>query len=455
MSEIKNKNVLIIGSGKEGLSAANYLGNANEVSMYDDKPRNQIDQTFFKNLRVKNVNFYFGSNLPKNVKFDLVVRSPGVRPDHPHIKKLIKSGAILTSTTKLFFDHCPCPIIGVTGTKGKGTTATLIYEMLKTKFSHVFLAGNIGTPMLDILPKLNPTSLVVLELSSFQLIDLTKSPHIAVVLMITSEHLDWHKDELEYQKAKQSIVQYQNKEDLAVINYDFPKSKEFYKLTPAKIYFFSTLQKTAGTYIENNQIISEVENHRDIVTGLDKILLPGAHNLQNILAATAVAKIHKVSNENIAKVLSTFKGLKHRLQLVKKVRGVSYYNDSFSSIPETTIAAIAALPGPKILILGGSSKKSNFTHLAQKISADHTIKTIIVIGQESLPIVTAVKKVGFAGKIIQGAKNMHQIVQLAQKMASRGDTVLMSPACASFDMFKNYQNRGDQFEKEVERLNYG
>src|SRR3989344_3225915 len=423
-----------------------------KIAVFDEKSKFQIDTEFFKKLKIKNANFYFGGNLPSDLRFDYLVRSPGVKPDNAIVKLLIKNGAILTSSTKIFFDECPTKIIAVTGTKGKGTTATLIFEMLKNQINNVFLAGNIGTPALDILPKVNKQSIVILELSSFQLIDLKKSPHIAVVLMITSEHLDWHQDTAEYCRAKESIVSFQNESDFAIINQDFKASKNFAQNTKAKVYFISTKQKTNGIYLEGDSILSQIGNHEEIYKS-SQVLLPGAHNLQNVVAAVAVAKIQNIKTKNIVQVLKSFKGLIHRLQLVKEINNIKFYNDSFSTIPETTVAAIEAFSQSKILILGGSSKNSDFSLLGQKINQDKSIKAIILVGKEAARIKEAIAKSGGTGaKLIEGAKNMHQIASQAYKEAKNGDVVVLSPACASFDMFKNYQDRGMQFIREVKRL---
>ncbi|MEX2028339.1 MAG: UDP-N-acetylmuramoyl-L-alanine--D-glutamate ligase [Candidatus Curtissbacteria bacterium] len=425
---IKNKKILVYGYGKEGKAAAEFLKDGNEIKIHDDS---------------------YGIPIGTDEHFDLIVRSPGVRPDHPLIKKLISKGAMLSSSTQMFFELCPCPVIGVTGTKGKGTTATLIYEMLKREGGDVHLAGNIGTPMLEVLPQLTAQSRVVLELSSFQLMDLKKSPHIAVVLMITQEHLDWHSSKDEYIKAKEPIVACQNEADVAIINQDFETSKSFAARTKAKVLFFSTQTQTNGAYLEGDKIMYGGQ----VVCATRDVLLPGKHNLQNVLAALSVAKLENVKNENIKKVLSSFKGLIHRLQLVSEVGGVKYYNDSFSTTPETTIAAIEAFRKPKILILGGSSKNSDFTSLGQTIVEDKTIKAIVLVGKEAGKIKEAIAAAGaFAGKILEGASNMPQIVKIAQSQALSGDIVILSPACASFDMFKNYQDRGEQFVNETAKL---
>ncbi|MDP2632365.1 MAG: UDP-N-acetylmuramoyl-L-alanine--D-glutamate ligase [Candidatus Curtissbacteria bacterium] len=445
---IKGKRIAVFGFAKEGLSAANYLGAENFISIIDEKTKDELDKSIFRKLKNK-ADFYLGRQLPKNLEVDIVIRSPGVRPDNLQIQQLIKNGATLTSATKIFFDQCPATIIGVTGTKGKGTTSTLIYEMLKTRSDNVFLAGNIGTPALDILGQVNQKSIVVLELSSFQLFDLHKSPHIAVVLMITQEHLDWHTDVNEYVSAKESIVANQSSSDFAIINQDFESSKSYANKTPAHVYFTSTKGESNGVYVSGGFIKSKIAGSEKICE-ISEILLPGTHNLQNICASAATAKILKVDNKNIAKILKTFKGLIHRLQLVREIAGVKYYNDSYATTPETTIAAIEAFTSPKILIFGGSSKNSNFTELGKKISSDKTIKSIVLIGVESARIEEAIDKAGgFGGRIKREAINMQDIVALAKSEAAGGDVVLFSPACASFDMFKNYQDRGEQFIKYV------
>ncbi len=448
---ITGQKILILGAGKEGVSAAIFLGDENEVSLYDDKKDPELDKSVFKNLKTKPK--YFFSSLPNKEKFNLVVRSPGVRPDHPVIKRLVKQGSQLTTPTNIFFDLCPCPIIGVTGTKGKGTTSTLIFEMLKSQFSLVFLGGNIGIPALDILPQLNKNCIAVLELSSFQLIDLKISPHVAVVLMLTEEHLDWHLDAQDYLEAKKSIIKFQGDSDFAIINIDYPESYKFVKLTKGETFLISTKTKTNGAYLVKGEIECAVVQ-KEIICKTGEVLLPGKHNLENVLAAVTVAKLEGITAQNIKNVLTSFKGLKHRLELVKVVKGVRYYNDSYSTTPETAIAAIEAFPKtPKILILGGSSKKSNFSSLAGVITRDTFIKKLILIGEEAERIKSEISKKGrFKVEIVEKLKNMKDIVQEAGKFAKRGEVIILSPACASFDMFKNYEDRGEQFIKAVENL---
>ena len=446
------KNIAIFGFGKEGISAANYFGSMANLSIIDDKSQDEIPKENFKKLKTKNARFYFGKIFPKDEKFDMLVRSPGFRPDHPKITRFTSQGFQLTSPTNIFFENCPGTIIGVTGTKGKGTTSALIYEFLKTQNANAFLAGNIGDPMLEILPKIKTNNLVVLELSSFQLMDLKTSPHVAVVLMITSEHLNWHKDQNEYVKSKESIVSYQTQKDFAIINHDFEQSKLYAQKTKGKVYYFSTQNKAGGVYTKDGIIYSQIGKLEKLCQ-TKQILLPGQHNLQNVCASVAVAKILKIQNSNIVKVLTVFRGLTHRLELISEIAGVKYYNDSYSTIPETSIAAISAFKEPKILILGGSSKNSNFKQLAETIVMSKSIKALILIGKEAGTIKRAVITHGrFHNQIIENLKSMEQIVKTAQKIARRRDIVLLSPACASFDMFKNYEDRGQQFISEVNKL---
>lgn len=446
---ISGQKIAIYGIGLEGISAAKYLAKKNEISLIDDKERDQIDKDYLKEAEKLGLQFFFNSR-DTNVKFDTVVRSPGVSPKNKTIEKLLADGARLTSATKIFFDDCLCEIIAVTGTKGKGTTSTLIYDLLKTQSENVYLAGNIGTPMLDLLNVINHESKVVLELSSFQLIDLHKSPHVAVVLMTTSEHLDWHTNQEEYLDAKSNIVKFQNSDDFAVINADFPNSVSLSEKTKAKKYFFSTKMQTNGVYKQGNNLVSEIQN-REVLLDISDIKLPGAHNIQNVAATVAVAKIYDVQTSAIQKTVKKFKGLPHRLQLTGEKNGVKYYNDSFSTTPETTIAAIEAFGAPKILVLGGSSKNSDFTQLVAAISRSKSIKAIIFIGKEGEKIRKLLTAKNFF-KEITGLKKMTDIVTTAAKNAEPGDVVLLSPACASFGLFKNYKDRGEQFTQAVNSL---
>lgn len=452
MMNFKNKNIAVVGLGVEGLSSIQYL----------KKHRAKVTE-LDKNPAVAKAS---GGKARRNYldgldKFDLIVRSPGVK-----LSELINNHSSLiiskiTSQTKLFFDLCPCPIIGVTGTKGKGTTASLIYEMLKKEGRDVYLGGNIGKPPLEFLDKLTPQSIVVLELSSFQLQDLTKSPHIAVMLMTTSEHLDYHKDTKEYVDAKRNILSHQSSQDFAIVNRDYPASLESDIFSDGKIYYISReRQGYDGCFVEGGSIWIQKNGNPSTGSGQGKtriistsqIRIPGGHNLENACAASMAAYLAGVSFENIAAVLRSFKGLEHRLELVREHNGVRYFDDSFSTTPETAIAAIEAFKNPEILILGGSSKNSDFTELGKVISSKENIKAIIGIGIEWPRIKRMINDKGLRIKYVEGLKDMRSIIQSASSISEPGDVVLLTPACASFDMFKNYKDRGEQFKKEVLKL---
>lgn len=431
MSHFKNKKIAIIGGGVEGQSSVAYLKkHGADVTILDKRD---------------------GENYLKNLNdFDLIVRSPGVNPD---VLKDVPREKI-TSQTRLFFDLSPAKIIGVTGTKGKGTTSSLIYEMLKKQGFDAYLGGNIGVPPFEFLDNLNVHSVVVLELSSFQLIDIEKSPNIAVLLMITSEHLNWHKDLEEYVSAKRNILKFQTEKDFAVINKDYPESRESDVETVGQIYYVSREGECQrGCYVVNNAVwIADGMEEPQKVVNTSEILIPGQHNWENVSAASMAAYLLGVSINNIAYVLKTFKGLEHRLELVSEVNGVKYYDDSFSTTPESAIAAINAFQNPEVLILGGSSKDSDFTELGRVISQASNIKAIIGIGVEWERIKSQISMTNSETLIIEGASNMEKIVAAASKIATDGDIVILSPACASFDMFKNYKDRGNQFKEEVRKF---
>jgi UDP-N-acetylmuramoylalanine--D-glutamate ligase len=432
MDIFKNKKIAVVGEGIEGQSSFKWLKDKGaDVTMLDEKQGKDY--------------------LDRLDDYDLVVRSPGIKISD--LEKFVSREKI-TSQIKIFFDLCPSEIIGVTGTKGKGTTSSLIYEMLKIQGFDAYLGGNIGLPPFEFLDKLSAQSKVVLELSSFQLMDLKKSPHIAVMLMITSEHLDWHSSVEEYIDAKRNIVRHQNETDFAILNRDYPATNESDIYTNGKAYHVSREREAAaeGSFVKDSKVWLRTEIGEVPIVGIEEILLPGKHNLENVCATVMAAGLVGVSVENMASVLRTFKGLEHRLELIATINGVRYYDDSFSTTPETAIAAIKAFKDPEVLILGGSSKNSDFTELGEVISKSENVKLIIGIGEEWERIKSQITSSKSQIPTIEGAKDMTTIIAAAYKLAVPGDVVLLTPACASFGMFKNYKDRGEQFKTEVLKL---
>ena len=442
-NDLKGKLVAVLGFGQEGKATAKYLiqHGINPV-LFDQKPWDEWPEEEKQHIKSLGLNFIFGPQAFLELKgFDVAFRSPGIRLHD--IQSLEIHNLALISQTKYFFENCPAKIIGITGTKGKGTTAALIYEILSASAQkkltakqsetaqNVYLTGNIGKVQpLDILDNLKSDDLVVYELSSFQLQDLDKSPHIAVVLMVTSEHLDYHKNLAEYHEAKSAITRYQNHNDWAVVNSDYPASKEIGSLGKGKKIYFSG---------QDFSLLSH-----------EKIQLRGKHNLENIQAAVKVSEIFNVDPEITKKVVSEFKGLEHRLEFVGQRHGIKFYDDSFSTTPETAIAAINSFSEPLVLVLGGSGKHSDFSLLGQAISNAKNIRALILVGEESQRIKSAISSFrgdGASPLMLEGAQNMREIFEKIKQSAHIGDAVVLSPACASFGMFNNYKDRGDQFKK--------
>lgn len=452
----KDKKIAVVGLGVEGFSTTQFLSLRHaQITVFDEKPEDSWNSEVRDEIKKLGCSVVSGKDaFAVFTGFDFIFRSPGVRKDHPALLDAEKKGAIITSQTKLFFDLCPGIIIGVTGTKGKGTTATLIYEMLREAGLETFMGGNIGTPPLLFVDQVTPLSRVVLELSSFQLQDLTKSPHIAVMLMIVPEHLDYHTDMLEYIDAKRNLLRFQEVTDYAVLNRDYPPTNESDMHTQGKV-FQVTRERTAveqGCFVKDEAMWMSMEGKEWKIIDLNEIALRGRHNTENAVAAAMAATLAGASKEDIVRVLRTFTGLEHRLEVVREVGGAQYVDDSFSTTPETTIAAIESFDAPEILILGGSSKKSDFSELGKMIKESRNIKAIIGIGEEWETIKKSLSDLPPHILLIEGADSMEKIVRAAAALAQAGDVVLLSPACASFGMFNNYKERGDQFKEEVLKL---
>ncbi|PIZ00344.1 UDP-N-acetylmuramoyl-L-alanine--D-glutamate ligase [bacterium (Candidatus Howlettbacteria) CG_4_10_14_0_8_um_filter_40_9] len=455
--KFEGKKVAIIGFGIEGKATFDFLKNKGaSITIFDKLSKKELENRYgYDDLSKTRATFVFGDDYLKKLKgFDIIIRTPFMRPDQKEIKKAVKNGAQLINQIGIFLDLCPCPVIGVTGTKGKGTTSTLIYEILKKSGKDVYLGGNIGLPAISFLKKLKKSSIVILELSSFQLMDITKSPNTAVVLNVTREHLDWHRSVKEYRDAKKPIVSFQKKSDYAIANGEYKISREYVRLSKGKKLFFSKDRSNQdGCFVENEKIVLKLGSNKIKITDVLEVKLRGKHNLENVTAAVLAAYLNGANIDSIRKVIKGFKGLEHRLELVRVVNSVLYYNDSFSTVPETAIAAINSFTEPLILIAGGSYKGSDYRDLGKAIR-NNNVKLLILIGDMASEIEIAVRsaKGSEMPKIIKGIKNMKEIMKIARSEAKAGDVVLLSPACASFGMFKNYKERGNQFKEEVGRL---
>ncbi len=445
--------VAILGFGIEGKDALKYfVGKNAEITVFDKKSKEELEVELWiteQGVPLNRVEWSLGDSYLNSdlVGFDLIVRSPGVRPDLPQIQEAVQKGSKLTSTTNIFFEECNAPIIAVTGTKGKGTTASLIAEALKACGKKVCLLGNIGEPMLASLSQTNQSDYVVLELSSFQTMDLHKSPHIAVVTNITSDHMDWHISQEEYEKAKAQLWKHQVLADFLVMNWHDDTSKKLaMNSNGVVVWYSSTYSPETYMYMKENEIWS-----KDLLIGRkDELIILGNHNLENALAALVVARLTKVDIEKAWKGMTQFKGLEHRLEFVANVNGVTYINDSYATNPEPTIAAIRSFKEKKILILGGSSKNADFTMLAREIAQSNTY-AVILIGDEAERIEKSLDENGYNKIVlrISGKPTIRDIIKPAYEMARREEVVILSPACASFGLFENYKDRGKQFKEAV------
>ena len=446
----KENTIGILGAGTEGKSAVNYLkahGYRNLI-VFDERSSLEISLPSGVRSEIGKGSF------EKIFDCDVLFRSPGI-----HTKRLNearKKGIEVTSVTNFFMENCPCPVIGVTGTKGKGTTSTLIKMILEEAGRDVFLGGNIGESPLDFLDKLTDKSLAVLELSSFQLQDLTLSPHAAVILMTTSEHLDYHKDTSEYVEAKTPIVRYQSEDDICVVNSDYDCAEKFLSLTKAQKYTVSRKRKVErGAYEESGKIfyVDEKGGVPSLIAETSKIALVGPHNIENVLAAAVVTRKLGADISSIQKVAYGFRGLPHRLEFVREVNGVKFYNDSFSTTPETSAAAARSFTGGVILIAGGSEKNSDYSEWAKSMNENKNLKAIVLMGVTADRMEKELRKAGGAPNIkILRADSLEEAINAAFKEASSENTIVLSPAAASFDMFKNYKDRGEKFAQTIRRL---
>lgn len=452
-----DKKVAIVGFGREGESTAEYaLAKGAKVTICDRASKEELGERYQK--WQSRVDWRLGNDYLNALSdFDIVFRSPGIKLLQPAFKEARDVGVQITSQTREFFSHALCPIIGVTGTKGKGTTTTLIHKMLLADNKDSVLVGNIGQPALSALDEIDQNSWVVYELSSFQLQDLTHSPDIAIVLGITIDHQDYHEDVEEYFEAKMNIVKFQKEDDVAIFSTDLPESVEVEKNVRGKTVKTSRMgELNDGVYLEGGVICRKLKGNKEQIISVEDIALPGDFNLENIMAAIAAVSQVGVSLDAMRSVLTTFTGLPHRLQLVRTVDGIEYWNNSYASAPEATIGAIRSFDKPIVLMLGGHEKGFSYDKLAEAI-VNSSVKTIIGIGENSramYEIVSLFREREGLGlpTYVEGGSTMPEMIKAAQGVAESGDIILLSPAAASFDKFKNVTDRGDQFEAVVNKL---
>ena len=447
---IKGKKVGVVGIGVSNIPLIHFLVELKAVVTAFDKKTYGLLGHVATDFEKNGVKLILGENyLDDLTGFDVIFKTPSIRIDIPALLKAKEEGTYITSEMEEFIKYCPAKTFGVTGSDGKTTTTTIIYNILKTEGYKTWVGGNIGTPLFANIEEISKDDKVVLELSSFQLMTMTVSTDVAIVTNLSPNHLDIHKDIKEYIDAKKNIFKYQTKDDLIILNKDDVLTYELRKEITGKIKYFSVRENLVdGACFHNDSLF--IMNKE--VCNLDEIKLKGMHNVQNLLTAFCAVE-DEVSVASMREVATTFIGVPHRGEFVREVDGVKYYNDSIASSPSRTIASLKAFEKPVILIAGGYDKQIPFEPLAEEGYLN--IKTLILVGatkykiKEVFECVLKTKKMSL--EIIL-AENFNEAIYKAKEVASPGDIVTMSPACASFDMFENFEVRGNKYKEIIMAL---
>ena len=445
-NSLKEKKIAVLGLGVSNRPLVRLLLEFGcDVTGCDRTPREKLDAEVL-DLEAAGCKLSLGEGYLENVEADVLFRTPGMHPGNPAIVALAEKGAQVTSEMEVFFEVCPCQLIAVTGSDGKTTTTTLISEMLKASGKTVWLGGNIGTPLLPLVRQMKETDYAVVELSSFQLMDMTRSPHIAVVTNLAPNHLDVHKDMDEYVEAKTNIFNFQNEGDILILNADNDITAGFTGKGVTK--FFSRQGKNVRVIQKDGIIYRDGE----AVLNTADILIPGVHNIENYMTAIAAVE-GLVDDETIRHVAKTFGGVEHRIELVRIKDGVRFYNDSIASSPTRTIAGLRSFKEKVILIVGGYDKQIPFDVLGPEICSH--VSKLFLGGATGPKIAEAVRNCAEYDQNdlpIVDCGDFESAVRAAAAAAQEGDVVLMSPASAAFDQFKNFMVRGEFFKKLVKEL---
>ena len=439
--------VLVIGAARSGLAGAEFLAKTgNQVVLTDMKQCSDI-----AGLEKLGVSFIWGEQPDvAQIQPDYIVMSPGVPLTIPPVQYAKQHNIPVIGELELAFANCKAPFVAITGTNGKTTTTTLTGELLKRTGKNIFVGGNIGVPLVSYAADLSEEDMVVAEVSSFQLetID-TFAPHLALMINLTPDHLDRHGNMENYLACKANIFANQTEQDYLILNYDDDALRPLAAQSKGKVYFFSQQHiLEEGVYLDGNQVVLKLNSDATQVCNTEEIAIKGKHNLENAMGAILLAYLSGVSVEDIRDVLMTFQGVAHRLEPVRVCNGVQYINNSKGTNPDSTIKAIEAYSNPIILILGGLNKGSDFAPLASLVK--ERVKQVVVLGEAKNAIISALNEAEY--RAYTEAATFEEAVQAASNLAASGDVVLLSPACASWDMFKSYEERGDLFKQIVNGL---
>lgn len=436
----RDKKILVMGLGITGRACLKALNQMPcKVYCYDEN----------KDLNLEDIEEDFVMLKDGDLEnIDIIIKSPGIYPDHPLLEKARNLGIKIISDLEFAYKISSCKnLIAITGTNGKTTTTTLVGQILR-QVNKTYVVGNIGRGISEIALEAKNNDFIVIEASSFQLEDTYEfKPKVALLTYVTKDHLDWHKTEDNYRNAKYKIFANQDKDDFSIINYD-DRSRDDLKDLKSNIYCFSTEKKDIrGCFLDDGKIIFKDGDIREEIIDIKDIKIPGIHNVKNVMGAIIIAKIFNVSNDIIKQSIKIFSGVEHRIEFVKKVNGVSFYNDSKGTNPDSTLVAVKAMTNKTILIGGGYDKGSDFNSLMENIAPN--LRSLIVFGQTGPKMAKEAKNYAIEVFIV---KDLPAAVKLGVSLAKKGDSILLSPACASWDMYSSYEERGKHFKKIVKEL---
>ena len=453
--KFRGKKAAVLGIGISNAPVIEFLVEVGaKVVACDMKEEEQLGAAY-RDIATLPIEFRLGRGYLEGLDgFDMIFPTPGMPLDLPELVEARAKGVWQSNEIGLFLDLCEARVIGITGSDGKTTTTTLVGEVLRAGGEGVFVGGNIGNPLLSEVFNIPADSVVVLELSSFQLQPLRKSPHVGVILNLSPNHLDHHRSMEEYAEAKEGIFRYQASGDYAVLNLDNPWTRSMGSRCPGGRVLFSRHEEVpGGVYVKGREIIVDIDGRNEAALRIDDIRLPGEHNVENILAVSAVTALAGCDFSCLRSVINEFAGVEHRIQFVAERRGVKFYDDSSATTPSRSIAGIQSFSAPVVLIAGGSSKKLSFESLGEVIVK--RVKSAVLVGHTACEIQSSIEKaemkLGRKTKTVM-AGDFDDAVHAAFSEASPGDVVLLSPACASFDFFSNYKARGERFKELVKGI---
>ena len=455
--DLKGKRVVVLGLARQGTALARFLVREGaEVIVSDLKDEAALTEPMMA-LEGLPIRYVLGGHpLSLLDGADLLCLSGGVPIDAPIVVEARRRGIPLSNDAQLFLERCPAPVVGITGSAGKTTTTALVGEMCRAAEFTTWVGGNIGNPLIADLDRIRPTDRVVMELSSFQLEIMTVSPHVAAVLNITPNHLDRHKTMENYVAAKRNIVAYQKPEDYAVLGFDDARARALALETKAHVLFFSGgAEVDEGAYKTNGELVLRLGGTDALICHADEVRLRGAHNILNVLAASAIAGLVGVGVESMREVVRTFTGVEHRLEEVREWRGVRWYDDSIATAPERVVAALRSFDEPIVLLAGGRDKNLPWDEFAREVV--HRVRHLITFGEAGEMIAEVVEEAGRRegkGELegITRVERLEEAVEAAARVARPGDVVLLSPGGTSFDAFRDFAERGDRFKELVRAL---